>query len=76
MHLKAHIIIEGLVDHGYVGINERSKVCHLMEIIKTKALDAAKAQITANASLRTNYNACVTLFKDIIAKERSTQATD
>ena len=76
MHLKAHIILEGLVEHGYVGIDERSKVCHLMESIKTKALDAAKAQIMANADLRTNFNACVTLFKDFIAQERSTQATD
>ena len=30
----------------------------------------------ANANLRTNFNACVTLFKDFIAQERSTQATD
>jgi hypothetical protein len=67
MHLKAHIILEGLVEHGYVGINKRSKVYHLMESIKTKALDAAKAQIMANANLRTNFNACVTQFNDFIA---------
>ena len=30
----------------------------------------------ANADLRTNFNACVTLFKDFIAQERSTQATN
>ena len=47
-----------------------------MESIKTKALDAAKAQIMANADPRTNFNACVTLFKDFITQERSTQATD
>jgi hypothetical protein len=47
-----------------------------MESIKTKALDAAKAQIMANAKLRTNFNACVTLFKDFIAQERYNQATD
>jgi hypothetical protein len=71
MHLKARIILEGLVEHEYVGIDERSKVCHLMESIKTKALDAAKAQIMANANLRINFIACVTLFKDFIAQERS-----
>ena len=58
------------MEHGYVGIDERSKVRHLMESIKTKALDAAKAQIMANANLRTNFNACVTLFKEFIAQER------
>jgi len=76
MHLKAHIILEGLIELGSVGINDTIKVFHLMESIKMKSLDAAKAQIMANANLRTNFNACVTLFKDFIAQERSTQATD
>jgi hypothetical protein len=76
MHLKAHLILEGLVEHGYVRINERSKVCHLMESIKTKSLDAAKAHIMANADLRTNFNACVTLFKDFIAQERSVNGAE
>ena len=75
-HLKAHLILEGLVEHGYVGIDERSKVRHLMESIKTKSLDAAKAQIMANADLRTDFNACVTLFKDFIAQERSANGTE
>jgi hypothetical protein len=70
MHLKAHGILESLVEHGYVGIDERSKVRHLMDSIKTKTLDAAKAQIMSNPDLRTNFNACVTLFKDFIAQER------
>jgi len=47
-----------------------------MESIKTKALYAAEAQIMDNAKLRIDFNACVTLFKDFIAQERSTQATD
>ena len=76
MHLKAHLILEGLVEHGYVGIDERSKVRHLMESIKTKSLDAAKAQIMANADLRTDFNACVTLFKDFIAQERSANGAE
>jgi hypothetical protein len=76
MHLKAHSILESLVEHGYNGIDERSKVCHLMEAIKTTKLDAAKAQIMANADLRTNFNACVTLFKDFIAQERSANGNE
>jgi hypothetical protein len=76
MHLKAHIILEGLVEHGYVGIDERSKVRHLMESIKTKSLDAVKAQIMANAELRTDFNACVTLFKDFISQERSANGAE
>jgi len=76
MHLKAHSIFESLVEHGYVGIDERSKVRHLMDSIKTKTLDAAKAHIMANAGLRTNYNACVTLFKDFITQERSSNGNE
>jgi hypothetical protein len=68
MHLKAHLILEGLVEHGYVGIDERIKVCHLMESIETKALDSAKAQIMANANLRTNLNTCVTLLRTLSNK--------
>ena len=53
-----------------------SKVRHLMDSIKTKTLDAAKAQIMANADLRTYFNACVTLFKDFIAQERSANGNE
>ena len=58
-----------------MGMSE-SIVRHLMESIKTKALDAAKAQIMTNANLMTNINACVTLFKDFIAQERSANGTN
>jgi hypothetical protein len=76
IYQKAHIIMEGLVELGYPGIDKRSKVCHMMNSIKTKTLDAAKAQIMANANLRTDFNACVTLFKDFIAQERSANGND
>jgi hypothetical protein len=75
-HLKAHSILASLVEHGYVGIDERSKVRHLMDSIKTKTLDAAKAQIMANANLRSDFNACVALFKDFIAQERSANGAE
>ena len=68
--------MESLVEYGYKGIDKRSKVCHLMDSIKTKTLDAAKAQIMANANLRTDFNACVTLFKDFVAHERSANGND
>jgi hypothetical protein len=76
MHLKAHSVLESLVEHGYKGIDKRSKVCHLMESIKTTKLDAAKAHIMANANLRTNFNTCVPIFKDFIAQERSANGNE
>ena len=30
IHVDQHVILAGLIEHGYSGIDERSKVCHLM----------------------------------------------
>ena len=42
MHIYQHDILTGLVEHRYSGINDRSKVRHLMAGIKTKVLDPVK----------------------------------
>ena len=67
-HKAAHVMLEGLMDHGYQGIDERSKVRYLMDSIKTMKLDAPKAQIMASPELRTNFDACATLFKDFVSQ--------
>ena len=41
-----HSILEGLVEHGYYGIDPRSKVRFLLDGIKTGKFDSVKAQIT------------------------------
>ena len=68
IHKGAHAILEGLVDYGYTGIDERSKVRFLNESIKTTKLDAAKAQIMASSELRNNFDNCATLYKDFVAQ--------
>ena len=60
-HVDQHAILTGLVKHGYSGIDDRSKVRHLMAGIKTKVLDPVKTQIIASAPLRNNFDACVNL---------------
>jgi hypothetical protein len=40
LHKKQHGILEGLMEHGYKGIDEGTKVCHLMDGTKTYKLDA------------------------------------
>ena len=47
MHQDQHTILQGLVEHGYAGIDDQSKVCHLLDGIKTNELDMAKGQIWA-----------------------------
>ena len=55
--------------HGYSGIDERSKVRHLTNGIKTKALDSVKTQILSSAALRNDFSACVNLFQDFIDQD-------
>jgi len=64
------------VEHDYVGIDKWSIVRQLMGSIKTKMQVAVKAQIIANAALRANFYACVNLFKDFIAQERSANGNE
>jgi len=51
LHKQQHSILDSLVLHGYAGIDERSKVRHLVEGIKTDKLDTIKGQILASAKL-------------------------
>ena len=65
-HVNQHSILTGLSEHGYSGIDDWSKVQHLMTSIKTKVLDPVKTQIMASAKLRKYFDACVNLYKDFI----------
>jgi dihydroorotate dehydrogenase len=66
VHVDQHTIIEGLVEHGHSGIDERSKVRHLMDAIRTDKLDSVKATILSNPALKSQFQQVVTLYKDFI----------
>jgi len=66
LHKQQHSILEGLVLHGYAGIDERSKVRHLLDGIKTDKFDSVKTQIMSNAEYRNDFDKCVTLYQDFI----------
>jgi hypothetical protein len=51
-----------------VGIDQRSKVRHLIRGIKTKTLDTVKSQILSSATLWNDFDACVNLYQDYIAQ--------
>ena len=55
--------------HGYSGIDECSKVRHLTNGIKTKALDSVRTQILSSAALCNDFSACVNLFQDFIDQD-------
>ena len=71
MHQDQHTIIQSLVQHGYAGIDERSKVRHLLDGIKTNELDTVKGQIWASPMLQNNFDGCVTHFHDFINNKRT-----
>lgn len=58
--------MEGLVEHGYTGIDPRSKVRYLLDGIKTDKFDAVKTRIMSDERLRVDFDSCVTLYQDYI----------
>ena len=71
MNQDQHTILQGLVKHGYAGIDKRSKAHHLLDGIKTNELDMAKGQIWASPRLQTHFDECVTLFQDFINNKKT-----
>ena len=65
-HKEQHTILQGLEEHGYKGIDERSKVRYLQDGIKTDRLDAVKSTILSSAEYRGDFAKCVTLYKDFL----------
>ncbi|KAI2507366.1 hypothetical protein MHU86_7086 [Fragilaria crotonensis] len=66
VHKQQHSVMEGLVEHGYTGIDPRSKVRYLLDGIKTDKFDAVKTRIMSDERLRNDFDACVTLYQDYI----------
>ena len=65
-----HSILEGLVEYGYSGIDERSKVRHLMNGVHAPGMDSVGTQILSTARLRTDFDSCVSLYKDYIKQSK------
>ena len=59
-----------LTAHGYAGIDDSSKVRHLLKGIKSCKLDAVKTAILASSNLRSDFSGCVTLYKDYMTQMR------
>ena len=59
------------MEHGYAGMDNRSKVRHLLNGIKDPTLNTVKTTIMASATLRNDFDACVNLFQDFIAQNKA-----
>ena len=64
MHQDHHMILQGLVKHGYAGIDEHLKAHHLLDGMKKNELDMVKGQIWASPSIRELHLVmCFPIFK-------------
>ena len=70
MQRDQHQILEGIKEHGDVEIYPRSQVRYLIEDIKITEFYAVKSHIMETASLRTDYDGCVSLYKTLISQRK------
>lgn len=73
VHVDAYLTIMDLKRHGHAGIDDRSRVRFLNDGIKTPSLDAVKTRIMSDAALRNDFDACVTLYRDMIAQQQAAE---
>ena len=66
LHKEQHNTIESLKEHGYTGINQRSKFRYISKGIKTTGLDSFKICIMSDESLCQDFDRCVTVYKAIV----------
>jgi hypothetical protein len=66
IHTEQHAVLNALKDYIYYGIDDSSKVRHLLKGIKTTELDVCKTRVMASPSLRDDFSATVELYSTFI----------
>jgi hypothetical protein len=70
-HTEQHSVINGLKKYGYAGIDDSSKVRHLLKVIKTTELNVFKMQVMASASFRDHFTLTGQLYSTFIKKMKA-----
>jgi hypothetical protein len=65
IHTEQHSVLNGLKYYDYAGIDDSSKVRHLLKGIKTTEIDVCKTQVMASPSLRDDFAATVELYSNV-----------
>jgi hypothetical protein len=60
-----------LKDYGYAGIDDSSKVLHLLKVINTTELDVCKTQVMVSPSLHDDFAAAVELYSTLIKQMKA-----
>jgi hypothetical protein len=71
INTEQHSGINGLKEYGYAGIDDSSKVRHLLKQIKTTELDVCKTQVMASPSLRDDFATTFELYSTFIKKRKA-----
>jgi hypothetical protein len=71
IHTEQHSVLNGLKDYGYAGIDDSSKVRHLLKGIKTTELNVCKMQVMVSLSLRDDFSANVELYSTFIKQMKA-----
>ena len=66
VHKEQHHVLTSLEQHGYKGIDDRSKVRFLVGGMRTTRLGTVKGTILASDEYGADFDKCVTLGKDFI----------
>jgi hypothetical protein len=66
IHTEQYSVLDGLMEHGYSGIDESSKVRLLLAGITTSNYDVVKSHILDSPALKTSFEKSVELYKDFI----------
>ena len=71
--VEQHVILEGLKEYGYQGIDDGTKVRLFLEGITAPELEVVKTRILSDAALSMDFEACSILFKDFLKQKRAAQ---
>jgi hypothetical protein len=71
IHTEKHSVLNGLKYYGYAGIDDSSKVHHLLKGINTTELDVCKTQVMVSTSLRDDFAATVELYSTFIKQMKA-----
>jgi hypothetical protein len=66
-----HSVLTGLKEYGYSGIDDSSKVRHLLKGIKTTELDVLKSQVMASTTMRDDFPGTVELYSTFIKQMKA-----
>jgi hypothetical protein len=62
IHTEHYSILNGLKDYGYAGIDDSSKVSHLLKVIKMMELFVCKTQVMSSPTLCDDFDATLEVY--------------